>query len=220
MNTFSHDIEHPISIPCEQVKLDGLLHVPSHAEGLIIFAHGSGSGRFSPRNQMVAHQLQQAQMATLLFDLLTPEEDVIDEHTAQFRFDIPFLAERLVAVTQWVEKHPVLKKLPVGYFGASTGAGAALVAAARMAHIVKAVVSRGGRPDLAGESLAYVNAATLLIVGSLDEPVILLNKEALSHLSCVKKLEIVSGATHLFEESGKLEEVADLAKAWFGQYLF
>lgn len=216
---FTIDTEHPVSIPCGNVHLDGMLHIPSSVRGIVIFAHGSGSSRFSTRNQYVARVLQQGKIATLLFDLLTPEEEKIDERTRQYRFDIDFLATRLVAATTWLLKNPVLNKLPLGYFGASTGGGAALVAAARMATRINAVVSRGGRPDLAGESLNYVQAPTLLLVGALDGPVIEMNKTAYDKLHCVKHLEIVSGATHLFEEPGKLAEVASLAEKWFGKYL-
>ncbi len=219
MTEFMVDTEHPIEIPCNDVHLDGLLHIPHAAKGIVIFAHGSGSSRFSPRNQYIARELQHRQFATLLFDLLTPEEDEIDSTTSQFRFDIAFLADRLVAATTWITKNPVLNKMPVGYFGASTGGGAALVAAAKLANLVVAVVSRGGRPDLAGESLSYVKAPTLLIVGGDDEPVIELNEKAFKMLKCEKKMEIVPGATHLFEEPGKLEEVSRLANAWFDKYL-
>lgn len=219
MIEFTVDTEHPISIPCGDVHLEGLLHIPHEAKGIVIFAHGSGSSRLSPRNQHIAHMLQQSKIATLLFDLLTPEEEEKDTITSQYRFDIRFLASRLVTSTQFLEKNPVLRNLSVGYFGASTGGGAALVAAAQLASLVKAVVSRGGRPDLANESLAYVRAPTLLIVGSLDEVVIDLNQKAYEQLHCVKQLEIVPGATHLFEEPGKLDEVAQLADAWFRKYL-
>lgn len=219
MVDFTRDIEHPITIPCDNVQLDGLLHIPNEVKGLAIFAHGSGSSRFSVRNQYVASVLQQAKIATLLFDLLTPEEDEIDNVTAQYRFDIKFLANRLVTVTNWILKNPILKALPLGYFGASTGGGAALVAAAKLTNQIKAVVSRGGRPDLAGESLQYVEAPTLLILGSLDKVVIELNDLAFEQMHCIKQIEIVEGATHLFEEPGKLEEVAVLAKNWFVKYL-
>lgn len=219
MANFTLDTEHPVSIPSGPVHLEGILHIPKSARGIVLFAHGSGSSRLSPRNQFIARTLQQKKMATLLFDLLTQEEDELDTRTSQFRFDIPFLSERLIAATHWLANNPVLKALPVGYFGASTGGGAALVAAARLADTIKAVVSRGGRPDLADESLAYVKAPTLLIVGGLDETVITLNKMALAQLHCEKKFEIVDGATHLFEEPGKLELVAVLAAAWFDRHL-
>lgn len=219
MVEFTIDVEHPVSITQADVQLEGLLHIPSNVLGIVVFAHGSGSSRLSPRNQYIARTLQQAKFATLLFDLLTEEEDQIDSITAQYRFDIPFLADRLVSVTKWVIKNPVIGKLPIGYFGASTGGGAALVAAARLVNNIKAVVSRGGRPDLAGESLHYVEAPTLLIVGSLDNAVIELNMKAADQMRCKHKIEIVPDATHLFEEPGKLEEVAKLAKGWFEAYL-
>lgn len=219
MVEFVIDTEHPVSIPAEDVMLDGLLHIPHDVKSIVLFAHGSGSSRLSPRNQFIARELQQQKIATLLFDLLTSEEDELDTKTSQYRFDIPFLARRLELATRWILNNPVLKKLPMGYFGASTGGGAALVAAAKLANVVKAVVSRGGRPDMAGDSLAYVQAATLLIVGGNDEHVIELNKEAYGRLICEKKLVIVPGASHLFEERGKLEEVSKLAKEWFGKWL-
>ena len=219
MIEFPVDTEHPITIPCEDVHLEGLLHIPTAVSGVVIFAHGSGSSRFSPRNQHIASMLQKAKFATLLFDLLTPEEEEIDDQTMEYRFDIEFLARRLLAVTTWVVTNPVLHKLPIGYFGASTGGGAALVAAAQEKELVKAVVSRGGRPDLADRALHHVKAATLLIVGGNDDVVIELNKSAFEQLNGIKKLEIVPGATHLFEEPGKLDEVARLASAWFKQFL-
>ena len=219
MLEFNVDTEHPVTIPCEDVHLDGLLHIPKNVKGIVLFVHGSGSSRFSTRNQHVAKVLQQGKMATLLFDLLTPDEEAVDVKTASFRFDINFLANRLDAATQWVLYNPVLRKLPIGYFGASTGGGAALVTAARQAHLIKAVVSRGGRPDMAGESLSYVKAPTLLIVGGLDGTVIDLNQEAFRQLACTKELKIIPGASHLFEEPGKLDEVARLAAAWFDKYL-
>lgn len=208
-----------VSIPCESVTLNGLLYIPQAPCGVVIFVHGSGSSRLSPRNQYVASVLQQAKFATLLFDLLTPKEDEIDNITMQYRFNIPFLAARLVVATEWLLANPTLHKLPVGYFGASTGGGAALVAAAKETLNIKAVVSRGGRPDLAKEALMEVKAATLLIVGGNDQVVIELNEMALEQLSCQKELVIVPGATHLFEEPGKLEEVAQLATHWFMTYL-
>ncbi len=216
---FTVDTEHPVTIPCDKVKLDGLLHIPKDVRGIVLFAHGSGSSRLSSRNQHVATILQKAKIATLLFDLLTPEEEAQDINTGIYRFDIPFLAERLSAASHWVMHNPVLKSLPIGYFGASTGGGAALVAAARLAAYVKAVVSRGGRPDMAEQSLAYVEAPTLLIVGGLDEAVINMNEAAMQQMHCVKELKIVPGATHLFEEPGKLDEVSRLAKDWFEKYL-
>jgi len=216
---FIIDVEHPLIIPSADAALDGILYVPKAASGLVIFAHGSGSSRFSSRNQYVAKELQRLKLATLLFDLLTPDEDMIDTKTAQYRFDIDFLARRLVDATNWIVSHPVLNTLPVGYFGASTGGGAALVAAATLPSLIRAVVSRGGRPDLAGESLSFVEAPTMLIVGGHDKTVIELNQQAYAILHCKKKLEIVPGATHLFEEPGKLEAVSRLASEWFKQYL-
>lgn len=196
--------------------LFGELRMPKGAQGLVLFAHGSGSGRHSPRNQLVARYLESKGLSTLLFDLLDIEEEAVDEVTRELRFDIPFLTKRLIAVTDWVIKE---SKLPVGYFGSSTGAAAALAAAAVKKLDVRAVVSRGGRPDLAMASLSEVTAPTLLIVGSLDIGVIELNEAAFQSLKCVKKMEIVPGATHLFEEEGKLERVAELAAAWFSRYL-
>jgi putative phosphoribosyl transferase len=219
MVEFTMDTEHPVTIPCDQVHLDGLLHIPQDVLGVVIFAHGSGSSRFSPRNQYSARVFQHSKFATLLFDLLTPEEDEIDTQTTEYRFDIEFLAMRLLSATHWMMDNPVLDKLPMGYFGASTGGGAALVAAAKEQATIKAVVSRGGRPDLADRELIAVKAATLLIVGGNDETVIQLNQQAFEHLHCVKKLEIVPGATHLFEEPGKLAEVSHFANEWFREYL-
>lgn len=202
-------------IPIGKEVLFGTLHAPSKAKGLVLFAHGSGSSRLSPRNQFVARYLEQNGMATLLFDLLTAAEEEIDDVTRELRFDIPFLAKRLIASSSWAEKQC---KLPIGFFGASTGAAAALVAAAEIGDSIQAVVSRGGRPDLAGEALARVVSPTLLIVGKLDFQVIELNREAFQVLQCEKKLEIVPGATHLFEEPGKLEVVAKLAASWFADH--
>jgi putative phosphoribosyl transferase len=191
------------------------LGLPAESRGIVLFAHGSGSGRFSPRNAFVARALREAGLATLLFDLLTEDE-------AQDRanvFDIPLLAERLSMATGWVKQDPETAALPIGYFGASTGAAAALVAAATGAWPIGAIVSRGGRPDLAGGALAKVTAPTLLIVGGDDEVVIDLNREALAELRCEKHLAVVPGATHLFEESGALEMVVDLAGRWFASHL-
>jgi putative phosphoribosyl transferase len=206
-----------ISIP--PVFLDGSLALPARARGVVLFAHGSGSSRHSPRNRYVAEVLHQGGLGTLLFDLLTQDEERIDARTAELRFDIPLLARRLVGATDWLASRPDTRDLVVGYFGASTGGGAALVAAAERPGTVGAVVSRGGRPDLAGSALALVRAPTLLIVGGEDTPVILMNREALSQLGCEKKLEIVPGATHLFEEPGTLEAVAELAREWFADHL-
>jgi putative phosphoribosyl transferase len=206
-----------ISVP--PVVLDGSLALPAGARGVVLFAHGSGSSRHSPRNRYVAETLHQGGVGTLLFDLLTQEEEEIDARTAELRFDIPLLTQRLVGATDWLASQAATRELEVGYFGASTGGGAALVAAAERPHVVGAVVSRGGRPDLAGSALARVQAPTLLIVGGEDAPVIVMNREAFSELRCQKKLEIVPGATHLFEEPGTLEAVARLARDWFVEYL-
>lgn len=204
-----------VRIKAGKVTLNASLSIPEGAQCLVIFAHGSGSSRFSPRNNYVAELLQKQGLATLLMDLLTEDEEKIDVHTREFRFDIPLLAERLVGATEWLKKNPETKNLHLGYFGASTGAAAALIAAAKLPHDIKAIVSRGGRPDLATDYLSEVKAPTLLIVGGEDGAVIGMNEGALRKLSCEKKLDIVLGATHLFEEPGKLEEVAKLAKEWF-----
>jgi len=185
----------------------------------VLFAHGSGSSRLSPRNRHVARVLNEAALATLLVDLLTPDEEAIDARTTHLRFDISLLAQRLIGATDWLSDHPDTRGLRVGYFGASTGAAAALVAAAVRAAAVGAVVSRGGRPDLAGRALALVRAPTLLIVGGRDAQVLELNREAFAQLTCEKRLEIVPGATHLFEEPGALDRVAFLARDWFERYL-
>lgn len=211
--------EREVQIPVGRTMLWGDLVVPESASGVVLFAHGSGSSRHSPRNRYVAQVLQQAGLATLLMDLLTPDEDVLDAETAALRFDIELLAGRLVEVTSWLVDQPQTAQLRVGYFGASTGAAAALVAAANRPNSVAAVVSRGGRPDLAGEALRHVVAPTLLIVGGRDPLVLEFNRKALAELSGEKKLEIVPGATHLFEEPGALESVAQLAKSWFVLYL-
>ncbi|MFB2934568.1 dienelactone hydrolase family protein [Aerosakkonemataceae cyanobacterium BLCC-F154] len=201
------------------VNLEGSLAQPENARGIILFAHGSGSSRNSPRNQYVAQELNKAEFSTLLFDLLTPDEESTDQESEDLRFNITFLAERLVDATQWVAQNLDIQNIQIGYFGASTGAAAALVAAAQFPDAVGAVVSRGGRPDLAGSSLSNVQAPTLLIVGEKDSPVIGMNQEALAQLSGEKKLEIVPGASHLFEEPGALEEIAKMARQWFEQYL-
>jgi putative phosphoribosyl transferase len=213
------DVDQTVTIPCGKVLLQGILHVPSEARGLVLFTHGSGSGRFSVRNQYVANVLQKARLATLLFDLLTTDEETEDDTSSVYRFDIPFLAERLLAATDWVRQQARTQDLPVGYFGASTGGGAALVAAAKIPEVIKAVVSRGGRPDMAMKALPFVKAPTLLIVGGNDEPVIEMNQNALEQLQTVSRLDIIPGATHLFEEDGALQEVARLARDWFGLYL-
>jgi len=212
-------VETLVLVPAGGVTLEGTLARPEGARGVVLFAHGSGSSRLSPRNRHVARVLNETALATLLVDLLTPEEEAIDARTAHLRFDISLLAERLVAATDWLADHPDTRSLRVGYFGASTGAAAALVAAAVRSDAVGAVVSRGGRPDLAGRALALVRAPTLLIVGGRDAQVLELNREAFAQLTCEKRLEIVPGATHLFEEPGALDRVALLARDWFARYL-
>lgn len=208
-----------VEIPAGNVQLDGELIIPEGATGIVLFAHGSGSSRHSPRNQFVARVIREGGIGTLLFDLLTREEESVDIYTRHLRFDIRLLAERLMEATRWLEKESDTSDLNVGYFGASTGAGAALVAAAELGADVKAVVSRGGRPDLAGAALPKVTAPTLLIVGERDEPVIEMNEKALAQLNCEKELKIVPNATHLFEEPETLEEVARLATEWFKRHL-
>jgi dienelactone hydrolase len=199
--------------------LEGDLLVPDGARGVVLFAHGSGSSRFSSRNRYVAQSLRDGGLGTLLIDLLTPEEEAVDLRTAHLRFDIDLLADRLVGAIEWLSREPSTNKLRVGLFGASTGGGAALVAAARVPDRVAAVVSRGGRPDLAGAALPKVKAPTLLIVGGDDVPVIGMNREAYDQMTCERRMEIVPGATHLFEEPGTLERVAELAREWFVRYL-
>jgi putative phosphoribosyl transferase len=211
--------EGAVQVTAGPVVLEGKLGVPEGARGVVLFAHGSGSGRHSPRNRYVAGMLREAGLATLLVDLLTSEEEEVDLRTRQLRFDIGLLAERLVGATDWIAQNPDTRNLPVGYFGASTGAGAALAAAAERPEKVGAVVSRGGRPDLAGDSLSRVQAPTLLIVGGNDIPVIGMNRKAMEQMHVEKELEIVPGATHLFEEPGALEEVARLAAGWFVHHL-
>lgn len=211
--------ERPIRIEAGPVILDGDLSVPDGARAIVLFAHGSGSSRMSPRNRYVARALNKARQATLLLDLLTAEEELYDDQTARLRFDIAFLARRLVTVTDWLAQQADFRDLRIGYFGASTGAGAALVAAAERPQVIGAVVSRGGRPDLAGPALRHVHAPTLLIVGGADPDVLELNRLALQELRGDKELVIVPGATHLFEEPGALEKVAQLARAWFDRYL-
>jgi putative phosphoribosyl transferase len=208
-----------IRIPVGSVTLEGDLEVPDHAAGVVLFAHGSGSSRHSSRNRFVARELQVAGLATLLIDLLTRDEEAIDQHTGHLRFDISLLADRLVAATRWLGEEPVTRALDIGYFGASTGAAAALVAAAAEPERIGAVVSRGGRPDLAGRALPLVRAPTLLIVGGRDTQVLELNRAAMAHMKAETRLEIVPGATHLFEEPGTLELVAQLARDWFLRYL-
>jgi len=208
-----------VDIQLGLLRLEGNLSIPKNSIGIVLFAHGSGSGRTSPRNRFVARELNKKRIATLLFDLLTREEEEVDVQTAHLRFDIPLLSQRLVQTTDWLLKSFKDANLNVGYFGASTGAAAALVAAAERPDIVKAVVSRGGRPDLAGPSLDSVKCPTLLLVGGYDDVVIDLNKQAMSQMKSEKKLIIIPEATHLFEEPGKLEEVAQHASNWFMKYL-
>jgi putative phosphoribosyl transferase len=209
----------PVQVAAGDVTLDGNLCIPDNARGVVAFAHGSGSSRHSPRNLYVARVLRKAGLATLLVDLLTADEEAEDLQTARLRFDIGLLARRLIAATDWLLANSGTRKLSIGYFGASTGAAAALIAAAERPGAVAAIVSRGGRPDLAGEMLARVTAPVLLIVGGHDFPVIEINEAALAMLSTEKKLVIVPGATHLFEEPGVLEEVARLAADWFSSHL-
>jgi pimeloyl-ACP methyl ester carboxylesterase len=206
-----------VTVPAGKVSLEGELAVPEGAQGVVLFAHGSGSSRHSPRNRFVAAALREGKLGTLLFDLLTADEEVIDLRTTHLRFDVALLAERLVHAIDWMSRRE--PELPVGLFGASTGAGAALLAAAQRPERVAAVVSRGGRPDLAGPALRQVQAPTLLIVGGRDKQVIELNRLALAQLSGKTKMEIVPRATHLFEEPGALEEVGRLAREWFGAHL-
>ncbi|MBU6488153.1 MAG: dienelactone hydrolase family protein [Burkholderiales bacterium] len=208
-----------MTISSDFVALQGLVCVPDGARGIVVFAHGSGSSRLSPRNQEVASILQHAGLATLLFDLLTADEHAHDAVSAEYRFNIPLLGRRLSGALDWLMTQPALAPLTVGLFGASTGAAAALCAAAERSAQVRAVVSRGGRPDLAREALPLVTAPTLLIVGELDTEVIRLNRFAAAHLACEHELVIVPGATHLFEEPGKLDEAARLAAEWFSRWL-
>ena len=206
-----------VHIRAGAVQLRGDLSIPADAVGVVLFAHGSGSSRHSPRNQFVARMIREAGVGTLLFDLLTREEEAIDMRTRELRFDIGLLAERLIDATHWIKGE--FDYLSAGYFGSSTGGGAALVAAAELGDSVGAVVSRGGRPDLAGDALPQVKSPTLLIVGGLDYQVIEMNQAALARMRCEKELKIVPGATHLFEESGTLQEVARLAADWFRRHL-
>ncbi len=210
-----------LQIQVDDVSLEGNLAVPPGAEGVVIFVHGSGSSRYSPRNQYVAKTLNEGGLATLLFDLLTSDEEEADQVTRHLRFDIDLLARRTVGVTDWLSGQPQVRGLKVGYFGASTGAAAALIAAAERPQIAKAVVSRGGRPDLAGRALPRVSAPVLLLVGELDPVVIGLNRQALAELppETEKRFEIIPGATHLFEEPGTLEQAARRARGWFRQHL-
>ncbi|HEX5083409.1 MAG TPA: alpha/beta family hydrolase [Blastocatellia bacterium] len=220
-------LETQVRIPAGGVVLDGDLAIPGGATGIVVFAHGSGSSRHSPRNRSVARVIQEAGVGSLLFDLLTREEESVDVFTRHLRFDIELLTARLIEATRWLAGQEETLNLRVGYFGSSTGAAAALMAAARLGAMsgpmsgmdIGAVVSRGGRPDLAGDALQMVKAPTLLIVGGHDELVIELNQDAYARLRCEKELKIIPGATHLFEEPGALEQVADLAAAWFKKRL-
>jgi len=198
---------------------EGDLGLPDGTRGLVVFAHGSGSSRHSPRNRHVAEILNRARIGTLLMDLLTVDEEAVDQYTRHLRFDISLLSQRLEAATNWLKEDPELSGLKVGYFGASTGAAAAIMAAAHRPEHVSAVVSRGGRPDLAGAALTQIKAPTLLIVGGDDYAVIDLNRQAFDRMTCEKQLEIIPGATHLFEEPGTLDQAADLAAEWFSVYL-
>jgi putative phosphoribosyl transferase len=208
-----------VHIPAGPVIVDGNLTMRQSTSGLVLFAHGSGSSRHSPRNQFVARMLNQAGLGTLLFDLLTPEEESVDLRTREHRFNIGLLAERLVHATKWAKQQQQTRDLRVGYFGSSTGGAAALVAAAELPDDVGAVVSRGGRPDLAGDALSKVKAPTLLIVGGEDHVVIELNEHARAQMRCEIKIDIVPGATHLFQEQGALEQVARLASDWFVNHI-
>jgi putative phosphoribosyl transferase len=209
----------PVRIDAAGAVINGDVTIPDNARGLIVFAHGSGSSRFSRRNRAVADVLVHAQLGTLLLDLLTESEERSDAVTAEFRFDIPLLADRTIGAVDWMAASPPIASFPIGLFGASTGAAAALIAAANRPQAVRAVVSRGGRPDLADDALEKVTAPTLLLVGGLDEVVIELNKQALDRLAGERQLHVVPGATHLFEEPGALDDVARLASNWFLKYL-
>lgn len=216
MLNMSAVIEKFVQIPVGGVHIEGMLELPENAGGLVLFAHGSGSSRHSPRNNYVARVLRNRGIGTLLMDLLTPEEDM----NYQTRFDIPLLTKRLLAATRWIKSEMLAKNLPIGYFGASTGAAAALQAAAVLGKDISAIVSRGGRPDMAGQDdLERVGSPTLLLVGGDDDVVIELNRDAYDLMRCEKELSIIPGATHLFEEPGTLEEVAHQAAAWFQQHL-
>ena len=213
------EIHKEVLIDAGTARLEGELHVPAGASGVVLFAHGSGSSRHSPRNGFVARVIRESGVGTLLFDLLTAEEEAVDIYTREFRFNIGLLTTRLTAAAEWVMAQADTRELKIGFFGASTGGAAALAAAAELGDKASAVVSRGGRPDLAGDALPLVTAPVLLIVGGYDGPVIELNEQAFDELECKKELKIVPGATHLFEEPGTLEQVADLTAEWFAKYL-
>lgn len=208
-----------VRVPAGGATLEGNLLIPAGATGMVLFAHGSGSSRFSARNRYVAQELRRGGLATLLIDLLTVQEEAVDARTAHLRFDIDLLADRLAGTIEWMSREPSTSKLRVGLFGASTGGGAALAAAARLPERVSAVVSRGGRPDLAGAALPKVKAPILLIVGGDDIPVMQMNQEAYDLMTCERRMEIIPGASHLFEEPGTLEHVAELARDWFVNHL-
>lgn len=214
-----HKADTAVRIPIENMNLQGDLHLPANPLGVVIFVHGSGSSRFSPRNRFVAEELNKHGFGTLLLDLLTEEEHRIDTETMEYRFDIPLLASRSSLAASWVHGQPGLARLPIGLFGASTGAAAALITAAEMKQQVAAVVSRGGRPDLAEDFLPQVETPTLLIVGGEDDTVLALNRKAKAQMHCVAKLHVVPGATHLFEEPGTLEQVVTVAAEWFARYM-
>jgi len=216
-----HEIEQEniVTVEAYSAELEGDLLVPEGAQGIVVFAHGSGSSRHSPRNKLVARHLREAGLATLLFDLLTAEEDAVDRRTREYRFDTGLLAERLVGATDWLLEQPEAEGLHIGYFGSSTGSAAALIGAAERTEVVGAVVSRGGRVDMAESALPQVEAPTLFIVGGRDAEVLQLNRRMLPALQVENELEIVQGAGHLFEEPGTLEEVADLARQWFVRHL-
>jgi len=218
-NDFSDLLEIRARIPAGGVVLDGDLVIPSGAEGIVLFAHGSGSSRHSPRNQSVARVIREAGIGVLLFDLLTREEESVDVYTRHLRFDIGLLTERLVEATRWIADQEATQGVRAGYFGSSTGAAVALMAAARLGENIGAVVSRGGRPDLAGDALPLVKSPTLLIVGGRDESVVELNQDACARLRCKKEMRIIPGATHLFEEPGALQQVAHFATVWFREHL-
>jgi pimeloyl-ACP methyl ester carboxylesterase len=215
--TVRHNVPIPVQVRLDGVAICGDLQLPAEALGLVIFVHGSGSSRFSVRNRFVADQLNQHRLGTLLLDLLSKQEQEIDEQTLQFRFDIPLLAHRSTLAVRWAVRQADLQELPIGLFGASTGAAAALITAATLKGHIAALVSRGGRPDLAGDALEKVVAPTLLIVGGQDEVVVDLNKQAMARMRCVNKLYVIPGATHLFEEPGALEQVSIAAADWFVQ---
>jgi dienelactone hydrolase len=221
MSTASQEriVEQLVHISAGQVTLEGSLAVPDAPRGVVLFAHGSGSSRHSERNRAVAEELHQGHLATLLMDLLTSAEELEDNAKANLRFNVEMLADRLVAAVDWLQRQSTTQSLPVGLFGASTGAAAALLAAGRRSDIVRAVVSRGGRPDLAGTALTQVTAPTLMIVGGRDTSVLAMNRQALELMHCQRRLEIILGATHLFVEPGALQEVARLAREWFKQHL-